>query len=133
MGRRKTSDPPSICVTPYPQSNTICWRNEKIEKDQEFVQTIVHGIRSARSDYNIPNKIRADVYLVCSGESGAQSVVEGFLEAITTLSFSSKVECNASPPSGCVIISISASCQAHLQIKGLIDIEKETLKLQQKK
>jgi hypothetical protein len=33
------------------------WRNVQLESEVEFVLKIVHTIRSARSDYNLPNKV----------------------------------------------------------------------------
>lgn len=78
---------PSICVAPYPEvegvridstlspSIQFCkvsahsilyfllqypWRNTVIEGEVEFVQKIVHLIRSARSDYSLLNKTKTE-------------------------------------------------------------------------
>ena len=37
-----------------------CWRNVKIEEEVQFVQKAIHSIRSARSDYNLPNKAKTE-------------------------------------------------------------------------
>jgi valyl-tRNA synthetase len=36
------------------------WRNTELESEVEFVQKIIHTVRSARSDYNLPNKAKTE-------------------------------------------------------------------------
>jgi valyl-tRNA synthetase len=36
------------------------WRNTEVESEVEFVQKIIHTVRSARSDYNLPNKAKTE-------------------------------------------------------------------------
>lgn len=55
---------PSICVAPYPESSECSWRNETIENEVDFVQKIAKAIRSARSDYNLPNKTKTEGKLI---------------------------------------------------------------------
>lgn len=49
---------PSICVAEYPEVEKCCWRDEQSEKDVELVQKAAKIIRSARSDYTLPNKVK---------------------------------------------------------------------------
>lgn len=58
MSERKNI--PSICVAPYPQTEDLHWKNETIENEVEFIQKIARAIRSARSDYNLPNKTKTE-------------------------------------------------------------------------
>lgn len=51
---------PSICVASYPQIEDYRWRNEIIENEVEFIQKVARAIRSARSDYNLPNKTKTE-------------------------------------------------------------------------
>uniref|UniRef100_A0A7N6A3U3 valine--tRNA ligase n=1 Tax=Anabas testudineus TaxID=64144 RepID=A0A7N6A3U3_ANATE len=51
--RQPQCDPPSICVTPYP---------DEVDCEMEFVMTVVKTIRSLRADYNL-TKTRADCKL----------------------------------------------------------------------
>lgn len=51
---------PSICVASYPDVKECRWKNEVIETEVEFVQKIAKSIRSARSDYNLPNKTKTE-------------------------------------------------------------------------
>lgn len=37
----------------------FCWHSEDVDRDMDFVMTVVRTIRSLRSDYNL-NKLRTD-------------------------------------------------------------------------
>lgn len=50
---------PSICVESFPEKEAD-YVNEQIEKEVDFVQKVAKVIRSARSDYNLPNKIKTE-------------------------------------------------------------------------
>lgn len=50
----------SIGVAPYPEVEEYSWRNEKIDAEVDLVQKIAKAIRSARSDYNLPNKTKTE-------------------------------------------------------------------------
>jgi valyl-tRNA synthetase len=101
-----------------------------VESEVEFVQKIIHTVRSARSDYNLPNKARTEAYMVCSDVT--TSIVRKYQHAISTLAYCSKVEFCTSPPQGCAILTVSDKCDVHLLLQGLIDPAKELLKLQKK-
>jgi len=90
----------------------------KIENEVEFVQKIVHSIRSALSDYNVPKSSKTEAYIKCSDESTLETVTKFKLE-ITTFANCSKVELadSSCTPSGCAILSISDKCQVHLLLK----------------
>ncbi|PNF40962.1 hypothetical protein B7P43_G08857 [Cryptotermes secundus] len=123
-------DAPSICIAQYPDLNECPWRNTEVESQVEFVQKIVHIVRSARSDYNLPNKTKTEVYMVCSDEIAV--VLRKYCSAMCTLAYCSKVEFSMSPPQGCAILTLSDKCEVHLLLKGLIDPAKELVKLQKK-
>uniref|UniRef100_A0A3Q1ASJ2 valine--tRNA ligase n=1 Tax=Amphiprion ocellaris TaxID=80972 RepID=A0A3Q1ASJ2_AMPOC len=57
--RQPQRDPPSICVTSYPDTEEFCWHSEEVDRDMEFIMTVVKTIRSLRADYNL-TKTRAD-------------------------------------------------------------------------
>lgn len=124
---------PSISVALYPETIKYSWRDLKIENEFEIVQKIVHSIRSALSDYNVPKSSKTETYINCSDESTLQTVTKFKLE-IATFANCSKVElANASSiPIGCAILPISDKCQVHLLLKGLIDTSKEIEKLKKK-
>lgn len=51
---------PSISVASYPTISECSWKNETIEDENEFIQKVAKAIRSARSDYNLPNKTKTE-------------------------------------------------------------------------
>lgn len=90
----------------------------KTENEVEFVQKIVHSIRSALSDYNVPKSSKTETYIKCSDESTLKTVTKYKLE-IATFANCSKVELadTSSTPTGCAILSVSDKCQVHLLLK----------------
>lgn len=51
---------PSICVASYPDVEECCWKSQMIENEVDFIQKVARAIRSARSDYNLPNKTKTE-------------------------------------------------------------------------
>ncbi|KAI4890325.1 hypothetical protein NFI96_018351 [Prochilodus magdalenae] len=133
--RRPQDSPPSISVTSYPESSEFCWHSEEIDREMEFVMTVVRTIRSLRADYNL-TKTRADCYLQCI-DPATVSLVEKYSLQIQTLSYSQAVHPvtggDSAIPVGCAVAIASDKCSVHLMLKGLIDLEKEVTKLTTKK
>ena len=50
----------SICIAPYPDSETERWRDFTIEEQFEFILKIMKAIRSTRADYNLANKQKTE-------------------------------------------------------------------------
>jgi len=123
---------PSICVAPYPEIDVCPWYNEQVEKDVEFVQKTASRIRSARSDYNIPNKTKTEGFIVCTDDQ-PNDILKKYQNDLATTSFCSKFIFDSKPPVGCAIITISGQCEVHLLLKGLIEVDKELGKLEKKK
>jgi valyl-tRNA synthetase len=134
LPRKSDEEPPSIMVTRYPDVKEFAaHRSEAVEAQVEFVRKIVSVVRSTRSDYNLPNKVKTDLYLqMFDGKMSAELGEYG--DVIGTLAYASKVELTPSPPkSGCAIVTVSDKCSAHLVLKGLIDPGKEVEKLTKKR
>uniref|UniRef100_A0A3P8WTC0 Valine--tRNA ligase n=1 Tax=Cynoglossus semilaevis TaxID=244447 RepID=A0A3P8WTC0_CYNSE len=128
--RRPQSDAPSVCVTPYPETEEFCWHSEDVDRDMDFVMTVVRTIRSLRSDYNL-NKLRTDCYLQCI-DSATAAQVQTYSLQIQTLTYSQTVvplTADQSVPEGCAVAMASDRCTVNLLLKGLIDVEKEVTKL----
>ncbi|XP_047503607.1 valine--tRNA ligase isoform X1 [Pieris napi] len=119
---------PSICVAAYPIASDTPWQSKNLESDVENVMKIVHAIRSTRSEYNIPNKTKTDVYLILSEEL---KILKDVFEKMQCLANSRFVD--EAPPAGCSILPISDKIEVHLYLKGLVDAEKEIVKLEKKK
>uniref|UniRef100_A0A3P8SSJ1 Valine--tRNA ligase n=1 Tax=Amphiprion percula TaxID=161767 RepID=A0A3P8SSJ1_AMPPE len=132
--RQPQRDPPSICVTSYPDTEEFCWHSEEVDRDMEFIMTVVKTIRSLRADYNL-TKTRADCYLQCV-DSATASLVQKYSLQIQTLSYSQAIiplTANQPVPEGCAVAIASDRCTVNLMLKGLIDVEKEVAKLMTKK
>ncbi|KAJ6627764.1 Valine--tRNA ligase [Pseudolycoriella hygida] len=129
---RADTDVLSICVSLYPELGTSPWKNDALEKEVEFVQKAAKVIRSARSDYNIPNKIKTEAYVV-SQDSASNEILKKFASDLSTTAYCSKIEFDTTPPTGCAILTVSGQCEIHLMLKGLIEIDKELAKMQKKK
>lgn len=127
---RCADEVPSICVAPYPEVEKYPWRKIEIESEVEFMQKIIHLIRSARSDYSLLNKQKTEAFLKCS-DSNLEKSLGQYCDVIATLSNCSSV-LMTEPPAGCAIFTASDKCEVHLLLKGLIDPVKETEKLQKK-
>lgn len=114
----------------YFSANTS-WRNEQVEKDVDFMQKAARIIRSARSDYNLPNKTKTEAYIVCT-DAQPNDILKKYASDLATVSYCSKVEFDTTPPAGCAILTVSGQCEVHLLLKGLIEADKEIAKLQKK-
>lgn len=93
------------------------WRNISVEAEVEFIQSIVHSIRSALSDYNVPKSSKTETYIMCNDENSLVTVNKYKL-VIASFANCCKVETNVTDiPSGCAILSISNKCQVHILLK----------------
>lgn len=128
----RASGPPSVCVAPYPDAESSPWHNDAVEKEVEFIQKAAKVIRSARSDYNLPNKTKTDAYVVCS-DSGSTEILRKYAKDLLTTAYCSKLEFDEAPPAGCAILTVTGQCEVHLLLKGLIQVDKELQKLEKKK
>ena len=133
LPRKSMDEPPSIMVTAYPTGPELAFRTETIECEVESVQKVVGVIRSTRADYNLPNKVKTEVYLQTFDDK-AKGDLEGYKDVIGTLAYCSRVDIGTKPPSsGCAIVTVSDKCSAHLGLKGLIEPTKEVEKLTKKR
>ncbi|KAH8384583.1 hypothetical protein KR093_001627 [Drosophila rubida] len=129
--RLPRADPtPSICVSGYPTNTS--WRSTQVEADVEFVQKAARIIRSARSDYNLPNKTKTEAYIVCTDDA-PKAILQRYTSDLSTIAYCSKVAFDSQPPAGCAILTVSGQCEVHLLLKGLIEADKEIAKLHKKR
>uniref|UniRef100_A0A0K8T843 valine--tRNA ligase n=4 Tax=Lygus hesperus TaxID=30085 RepID=A0A0K8T843_LYGHE len=129
-GKRERA--PSICVAKYPEQEEYLWRNVELELQVDFAQKLIHKIRSARSDYNIPRNSKTEAFFRASDDS-TRELVNNFGSFITLLSSCSSLKSVDGPPDGSAILPISDKCEVFLVLKGMIDPLKEIQKLEKKK
>ncbi|KAJ8299984.1 hypothetical protein KUTeg_021503 [Tegillarca granosa] len=120
LPRRNNSDPPSLCVTSFPEMSDYTYRDESLENDVKFVQTVIKSIRSTRSDYNLTAKNKADVYLKCTSAETA-NLLQVYHDLIQTMTSSSSLQflVDEHPPEGCAVQTVSAKCESHIMLKKL--------------
>lgn len=95
----------------FPETQKALWRNETIERDVEFVQKAARIIRSARSDYNIPNKTKTDAYIVCT-DVVANETLKRFARDLATTAFCGEIQFDTTErPTGCAILTVSGQCE----------------------
>lgn len=95
----------------------------------EFIQKVTKTIRSARSDYNLPNKSKTDAFIVSSDET-LTGILKAYAKDLSTMAYCSAVNFDETPPNGCAILTISGQCEVHLLLKGLIQVDKELQKME---
>lgn len=98
----------------------------------EFIQKAAKVIRSARSDYNLPNKTKTEAFIVCSDEV-AKNILKKYTKDLITTAYCSTLNFDTKPPIGCAILTVTGQCEVHLLLKGLIQVDKELQKLEKKK
>lgn len=123
---------PSICIAPYPVVETCPWKSDEIEREVEYIQKVAKLIRSARSDYNLPNKTKTEIFIVCS-DNNVLALLRKFGDDLSITAFCQPIDFDAEPPSGCAILTVTGECEVHLLLKGLIEVDKELQKLEKKK
>ncbi|OTF79663.1 hypothetical protein BLA29_012187, partial [Euroglyphus maynei] len=122
LPRRPDFDPISLCITPYPTVEQFTWsRDIPLEADIEFMEKIVHNVRSLRSEYNLLKQTKIALYLrFDTSSTDLEQRLRPLLSTIATLSYCTPVEMLDSKqtctPTGCVIIPISDHCQAYIHL-----------------
>lgn len=96
------------------------------------MQKVAKAIRSARSDYNIPSKTKTEAFIISSDEK-LTATLTGFKADLQTMAYCSTSDIVKEAPSGCAILSITAQCEVHLMLKGVIEVDKEIGKLEKKR
>uniref|UniRef100_A0A8C6VH88 Valine--tRNA ligase n=1 Tax=Naja naja TaxID=35670 RepID=A0A8C6VH88_NAJNA len=124
--RSPSSDPPSICVTPYPTTEQV-----KLDRTFDFILNIIKAVRFLRADYNL-TKTKADCEFSLKG-SEAVTRCSGYICILSSSKQVLVLEPGKVPPPGCAVAIASDKCIVHLLLKGLIDAEKEIAKLTGKK
>jgi valyl-tRNA synthetase len=135
LPRRTATEPPSICITPYPQPAQFALRDQCLEQDVEFAMSVIRTVRSMRADYQL-TKTKTDLYIRCTDVESA-NVLKSYVDLIQALASAANIHVltteEEAPPIGCAIQTVSAKCEVHIMLKGLIDVDKELARLDEKK
>lgn len=132
LPRRSTETAASISLAKYPVA--LAEREDaKAEAAFDDVFAAIRAIRGMASDYGLLSNVQ--VYLE-SSDAGSAAVLRTQTEVFTTLIKGCQsvtvTESAASVPAGCAVSSISSTLNAHLMLRGLVNIDSELSKLEKK-
>ncbi|XP_027210399.2 valine--tRNA ligase isoform X1 [Penaeus vannamei] len=128
---RTANQPPSICVTPYPESEEYdIFFDEKVDEKFKFGQKVIGEVRSAKAKYDIPNKTRIELTLQSENEDN-RATLESLIQDIATLSVSD-VKISTEKPKGSVPTPVTADTVAWMKLQGLVNLGKCQEKIQKR-
>lgn len=120
----------SIMIAPYPVPEAA-WASPAVEADMEIVKEAIHGARSLRADYKVPNHVKADFFF----RTEAPEVRAALLAQTNDFCFLSKAKSLAllgaqqEAPPGCCVVVLSDRLTLLVDLTGIIDVEVELLRL----
>ncbi|KAK2722041.1 valine--tRNA ligase-like isoform X2 [Artemia franciscana] len=127
LPRRDTSDPPSLCVTPYPEESEYTWDDPELESGFDQVKKIYETIRKSRATYQLQKGLKIKVYVKASRE--IEDLISKWKDVLMTLAYCEDVIVNQPPPEGCLFLTVSDMCECHIPLQGIIDLAKETSRM----
>ncbi|CAB3408896.1 unnamed protein product [Caenorhabditis bovis] len=124
---------PSIIVAEYPRENQYDYYDAAIELSFEFAKDVVGKIRSLRADYDLTAKTKISIQIVPETEKDA-GVLKEVSDIIATLTWCKSVSIlgvgeTSSVEKGSAHLACGNRCQIYINLTGIIDIEKEIVKL----
>nr|XP_027210399.1 valine--tRNA ligase-like isoform X1 [Penaeus vannamei] len=128
---RTANQPPSICVTPYPEAEEYdIFFDEKVDEKFKFGQKVIGEVRSAKAKYDIPNKTRIELTIQSENEDN-RATLESLIQDIATLSVSD-VKISTEKPKGSVPTPVTADTVAWMKLQGLVNLGKCQEKIQKR-
>ena len=117
-------------VAQYPLSNAS-WTNLDAEAAMTTVKEAISSARSIRSDYNIPNNMKADFYFTTPSKQLAAILVNQEQDFCTLAkgNFFKPAPSVESMPKGVCIKVVSDQLSIHINLEGIIDIDSEVSRL----
>lgn len=129
---RTSSQPPSICVTPYPEPEEYdIFYSEEVDEKFKFGQKVISDVRSAKAKYDIPHKTKIELTLQ-SESADCRTTLESLIQEIATLSVASNINVSTEKPKGSVPTPINADTVAWMKLQGLVNLSKCQEKIQKK-
>lgn len=129
----KYNRPESLCVASYPHGHEfLAFENEQVKEEVALMNKFIHTIRSSRSAYNLPNKIKTEG-VVLNTDPILARVLEEDAEIVSALSCSNLAMINSKDevPGGAAASIVSQNCTIFLILKVSYQIGhiQSTLKL----
>lgn len=150
LGRRPNDAMSSIMIAAYPEEVKE-WNHPEAEQQFEFCNQVVRTVRGLAADYGIKSGargmyrcfvffgLRSRIIVVFVKATSAESftLLNSSALFISTLCFVKQLELSVlaaadAVPAGCAVIPVGEDCTIHLLVRGMVDIEAEVVKLQEK-
>jgi len=132
LPKRTGDEPPSVCVTPYPETDQFdVFCNNEVEERFKLGQKVISEVRSAKSKYDVPNKTKIELCLQSDSASNRE-VLESLANAISTLSITSSFTVSEAKPKGSVPTPVNADTVAWMKLEGIVDLSKCQERIQKK-
>nr|XP_053651367.1 valine--tRNA ligase-like isoform X2 [Cherax quadricarinatus] len=129
---RTANQPPSICVTPYPEPEEYeMFLDKDVDEKFRFGQKVISEVRSAKAKYDIPHKTKIELTLQSENHEN-RATLESLIQDITTLSAASNVRVSTEKPKGSVPTLINAETVAWMKLQGLVNLSNCREKIQKK-
>jgi len=123
----------SIMISKWPEYNEK--NNYPVDEAQiELVKEAIRSIRNTRTEMNVPNSRKAKIIFVANGENEKKALLEGasYFERLASASeISVKEDKNGVPTDA--VASIINGVTIYMPLEDLIDIEKETERLEKER
>lgn len=113
---------------PQPDENML---DDAAEANMERVMEVIKAVRNLRSEMNVPPGRKADVILMAQDDQ-IRIVMEAGLSYIANLAAAASVDIVSQNPvkPDQAVTAITSGVEVYLPLKGLVDIDKETARLQ---
>jgi len=126
----------SITIAPYPKPEQCSiWHDPSLDEHMNNVMAVVSSARSTRANLNLSPSQKVEMFLVCPNNEIHQ-VLQDRASDIATLSLASRVTApkrESEIPPGCIGSVVKGiPVTIHIPLKGLVDIEKELVKLDER-
>lgn len=127
---------PSIMIAPYPRA-VEGWSNPQVEADMEIVKEAIHGARSLRADYKVPNHVKAAFYFKSDSAAvtaALQAQADDFCllakaTGLKLVSDAPDAPADQQPPAGCSVVVLSDCLTLLVNLAGIIDVDQELARL----
>ncbi|GAX73886.1 hypothetical protein CEUSTIGMA_g1336.t1 [Chlamydomonas eustigma] len=122
----------SIMLADYP--STVVERDApSLERDFEYVQTVITRTRKMRTDYGLVKQ--KPMLFVSASDAGKHGVLSSFSSEVATLTSSADITVlgpGVSQPAGCSVAIVDESTTVYMLLAGVLDPVLEIQKLQKK-
>ncbi|MBU0674791.1 MAG: valine--tRNA ligase [Proteobacteria bacterium] len=118
-----------LMLEPFPE-NTPSWDDPEIERKTELLMGVIGGVRNIRSEMMVHPSAEIEIILICH-DLATMTILEEEQQTLTGLTRAGKIYIheNGTRPQGSAA-SIFQNIEIYVPMKGLVDVAKETARLE---